>query len=274
MLLCLGESCYYEAMSRVLKQLIIGGVYVVIIGVVVFWSYNSSYGPTCQDGVQNGREEGIDCGTIACGVACASPVQALEVQSVDLVKTPAGDHDLAIQLYNPNTNYGVAAGRYQLTIGGQVSSHNFYMLPGQTKDLVLTSLKGVTDGAMASVIVKDIQWQKVTGDTSVSLTSSNDKYTVSGNQSTFETTIFNNSDFDLDSVDVGVIVKDSYGAVVATNITTIQTVLSRSSRYLKVSWPFGLPADARVSVDIGTNIFNNTNFLKTHGNQEKFQQLF
>ncbi|OGN33609.1 MAG: hypothetical protein A3I39_01225 [Candidatus Yanofskybacteria bacterium RIFCSPLOWO2_02_FULL_47_9b] len=261
-------------MSRVLKQLIIGGVYVVIVGVMVFWSYNSSYGPTCQDGIQNGREEGIDCGTIACGMACASPVQAIQVQSVQLVSTPAGDHDLAMQFYNPNTNYGVALGTYQLTLGSQISSHDFYMLPGQTKDLVLTSLKGVVDGVSANVVIKDIQWEKVVGDASVSLTSSNERYLVLGNQTTFEGTILNNSDFDFDSVDISIIVSDSSGKILATNTTSIQTILSRSSRYVKVSWPFALPADARVSVEVSTNVFDNTNYIKTHGTQEKFQQLF
>ena len=261
-------------MSRVLKQIIIGGAHVVIVGVVVFWSYNSSYGPSCQAGVQNGREEGIDCGTIACGAACASPVQAIQVQSVQLVSTPAGDHDLAMQFYNPNTDYGVATGTYQLTIGTLVSTHGFYMLPGQTKDLVLTSLKGVADGVLANVVMKDIQWEKVTGDASVPLTSFNERYLVSGSQTTFESTILNNSDFDFDSVDISIIVSDSSGKVLATNTTSIQTLLSHTQRYVKVSWPFALPVDARVSVEVGTNVFDNANYIKTHGTQEKFQQLF
>lgn len=261
-------------MSRVLKQLIVASVYVFVFIGLSFWFYDYHYGPTCLDGIKNGQEEGIDCGTLACGAVCPSPVQAVQVQSVDLVKTPAGDYDLAMRFYNPNTDYGVAAGTYELTVGSQISPHDFYLLPGQTKYLVLTSLKGLSDSASAEVVIKSVQWQKVSGDPSVALISSNERYTVSGNQTIFETTVMNNSDFDLDSIDIGLIVSDSLGKILATNTTSIQTLLSHTQRYVKVSWPFVLPVNARVDTEIGTNVFNNSNFLKTHGTQEKFQQFF
>lgn len=261
-------------MSRALKQLIVACVFFIIIGGISFGFYHTHYGPNCHDGIKNGQEEGIDCGTLACGVACPSPVQAVQVQSVNLVKTPAGDYDVAMQFYNPNTDYGVATGTYELTAGGVVSSHDFYMLSGQTKYIVLTSLKGLPDNASATVVIKSVQWQKVTGDASVSLTSSNEKYTVAGNQTTFEATILNGSDFDFDSIDVAMVASDNSGRVIATNMTNIQTLLSHTQRYVKVSWPFPLPADAHVSTEIDTNVFDNANFLKTHGTQEKFQQFF
>lgn len=261
-------------MPRFTKQLIIGGVYVVIIAGIFFLYYQAHYAPSCHDGKQNGQEEGIDCGTIACGVACASPVQPVQVQSSQLIKTAAGDHDFVAQLYNPNTDYGVASGVYELTLNGQTSSHDFYMLPGQTKYVVLTSLKSLPDGTSAQPVIKDIQWEKVSGDPAVQFNFTNENYTTIGNQATYEATLTNSSNFDFDSVDIIAIVTASDGSVVATNTSVVQTFLSQESRYVKMTWPFPLPADARVQVQASTNVFNNDNFLKAHGAQEKFQQLY
>ena len=52
------------------KQLVIGGIVIgtaiIIVGLVLWLKLR----PTCDDGKKNGKEEGIDCGVAACGIAC------------------------------------------------------------------------------------------------------------------------------------------------------------------------------------------------------------
>src|SRR3989344_531641 len=261
-------------MSRFAKQLIIALVYVLIIGGIGFLFFRSSYGPTCYDGIQNGKEEGVDCGTIACGSACASPIQALQVQSVQLVRTLAGDHDLAFQLYNPNTDYGVSAGTFELAVENQRSIHDFYMLPGQTKYIVLTSILGLTGNPSVEVSIKSVQWEKVSIDPNVRFTISNEHYNAGESQTIFEAMVTNDSDYDFESVDIQVSAADLSGRLLATNVTNVRTFLSKTSRYVKLTWPFVLPADARVSVQAATYVFDNDNFLKRNGTQERFQQYY
>lgn len=267
--------------ARIQKQLLIGGVYVIIFGLIGFWFYSANFAPSCHDGKQNGQETGIDCGIAACGVACPVPVQALQIQSIQAVRTPAGDYDAAIQIYNPNTAYGVMSGTYDLVLtdaaGTEVArkaGNQFYMLPGQTKYLVLTALAGVPDGATPSVAIKGIQWEKVSGDSSVSLTATNVQMIPKGSQTSLTVLVVNGSDYDFDTVDVAVAVFDGSGKLVTTNTTNLQTVVSGSQRAINVAWPFAIPAGGRVSVEVGTNVFNNNNFLKQHGTQEQFQQYF
>jgi hypothetical protein len=261
-------------MPRGLKQIIILTVYGLIVVGIGFGFYHRQYAPTCFDGKHNGQEEGIDCGTLACGIACSSPIQPVQVQSFESVKTPSGDYDLAIQLYNPNVEYGISSGIYSFDMGNPSDLVNndqiFYMLPGQTKHLVVPALPS----EVKAVKIQRVDWQKVAGDSHVELISMNERYASGNNQTTFETTIGNNSDFDFDAVDVVVIVRDTSGHIIATNSSLVKTLLSQMNRYVKFSWPFALPVDARVSVEIGTNVFDNANFIKTHGTQEKFQQLF
>ncbi len=261
-------------MPRGLKQIIVVAVYGLIVVGIGFGFYHRQYAPSCFDNQQNGKEEGIDCGTLACGTACSAPIQPLQVQGFESVKNPSGDYDLVAQVYNPNIEYGVSNGVYSFDDGKPYSLVNndqvFYMLPGQTKHLVVPALTS----EVKTVKIQRVDWQKVISDPHVQLVSMNERYTPGSAQTAFETTIGNNSDFDFDAVDVVVIVKDTAGHIIATNTSLVKTLLSQTNRYVKFSWPFALPVDARVSVEIGTNVFDNANFIKTHGTQEKFQQLF
>lgn len=279
-----GPFCFVKISpmeARQQKQLIIGGVYVLIFAALGYWIYTANFAPSCSDGKQNGKETGIDCGIAACGVACPVPVQALQIQSAQMAKTPAGDFDAAFQIFNPNTLYAVVSGTYDLVVAdangkelSRKSGNTFYMLPGQTKYLVLSALKGIPDGSSPLVEFKNLQWEKVSGDSNVSLSAGPAQVIPGPGKTTINAVIANGSNYDFDNVDVAVIVSDVAGRLITTSTTNIQTLLSGSQRAITVSWPFVLPADVKVNIEVGTNVFNNDNFIKQHGTQEKFQQYF
>lgn len=275
------EEMYNEFMlSRTQKRFFIGSVYILIVAVIAGGSLYGKYRPTCNDGIKNGQEEGVDCGTVACGKACASPIQALVVQNIKLIKTPAGDFDMAALIYNPNVDYGSDATDYDLVVtdssGKEIirQANSFYILPGQTRYVVSTSLKGIPDGSTADVQIKSVDWQKVSLGQDVSFVITRETTTPGANQTIYQAVITNNTNFDFDTIDVSIVVTDSSGEIIATNMTNFQTFLSHTDRAIKVTWPFALPADARIQTEIGTNVFNDANFLKTHGIQEKFQQYY
>ncbi len=272
---------YNDSMlSRTQKQFFIGGIYILIALVIAGGVYWSKYRPTCNDGVKNGQEEEVDCGTLACGKACASPVQAIQLQSVQLIKTPVGDFDVAAVLYNPNADFGADNIAYNLIVtdlkGEDLYHHlgNSYILPGQTKYLIQTSIKGISTAVSAELYITGVEWQKIADDPSLNFTINREEFTPSNQQAVYEAVITNQSNFDFDTIDVSMVVTDNSGAIIATNMTNFQTFLSRTDRSIKVIWPFALPADARVKTEVGTNVFNNANFLKRNGTQEKFQQYY
>ena len=267
-------------LSRTQKRFFIGSIYVLIIAVIAGGFYWSEYSPTCTDGIKNGQEEGVDCGTVACGQACVAPVQALVVQNIQLVKTPVGDFDMAALVYNPNVDYGTDAVGYDLVItdsaGQEVSrqTSSFYILPGQTKYIIQTSLRNIPDGVSAQLQIKSVNWQKVATAQDIVFVITREATTPAPNQTTYQAVITNNTNFDFDTIDVSMVVTDSTGAIIATNRTNFQTFLSQTDRSIKVTWPFVLPADARIQTEVNTNVFNNANFLKRNGTQEKFQQYY
>ncbi len=267
-------------LSRTQKRIFIGSIYILILAVIVGGTLYIKYRPTCNDGIKNGQEEGVDCGTLACDEACVSPVQALVVQNVQLVKTPAGDFDMAALVYNPNVDYGTDAAEYDLVIsdpaGNEVSRQNgsFYILPGQTKYIVRTSIKGIPDNASAQMAIKSVDWQKVVSVQDINFIVTREAVTPGNNLTTYQAVITNNTNFDFDTIDVSMVVTDASGAIITTNMTNFQTFLSQENRSIKVVWPFVLPVGARIQTEVGTNVFNNANFLKRNGTQEKFQQYY
>jgi len=91
--------------GRAMKQLIIGLVFVLILGGIGYGIY-SGLAPevSCTDGIQNGKEEGVDCGSLACGKACEPAIMPINIISSQFFKVGQGDYDFVAQLSNPNTS--------------------------------------------------------------------------------------------------------------------------------------------------------------------------
>ncbi len=150
--------------KRTQKQLIIGLVFVLILGGAVYglidWFFIIE--PTCFDQIQNGEEEGIDCGTIACGMACEEAIKPLQVSDEKLFKMGTGDYDFVAKIVNPNISYGASEVRYSIALAGSgTKSGTTYILPGQTKYIVVTSLRTDTYISSTGLKVEFVEWSKL-----------------------------------------------------------------------------------------------------------------
>ena len=269
---------------RVQKQLIIGFIFILLIGGIGYGiaEYFFIIEPACFDGVQNGQEEGVDCGLLACGVACEPAILPLNVMSQKLIEVRSGDYDFVAQINNPNSLFGASLVRYSLdlTEGGTIlnKSGTFYILPGQTRFVIVPGIRVANGAADASIDIKEIEWQKVEvfEDISFPIQRKN-SYVVAGQDGVsteLEAVVLNNSDFDFDKVEVGIILFGDDGGIVAVNRTDIRTFLSREERYFKVSWPVELSEITKQDIEALTNVFENANFIKRYGTQKRFQKYY
>ena len=258
--------------GRIQKQLIIGLVFVLILGGIGYGIY-LSLAPeiSCTDGIQNGKEEGVDCGALACGQACAPAIMPINIISSQFFQAGQGDYDFAAQIYNPNTSYGASRLEYSL---GSISGTS-YILPGQTKWLVLTALK-VSDVGGIKLVVNNAQWEKLDmPNNAFNFMLRNKDYHSIQKGTELTTVLYNDSNFDFDKIDVAVILFDDTGNIVGVNRTDIRTFVSKSERGFNVVWPFALAGNAvRQDVEASTNLFENSNFIKSYGSQEKFQKFY
>lgn len=278
--------------SRTQKQLIIGSIFILIIGSIGygFVDYFFVVESTCFDKVQNGIEEGVDCGLLACGVACEPAILPLNIISQKLIEVRPQDYDFVAQINNPNSFFGASRVRYELNIGVEgkeiVDSNKmplqktgtFFILPGQTRFVIIPSIRSNDVLVGVSIDIKEVEWEKIEMFENLNFSVQRKNYLVinkNGIFSELEGVVLNNSDFDFDKVEVGIILFDGNGEIVGINKTDIRTFLSRTERYFKVSWPTRLPANvARQDIEVLTNVFENSNFIRRYGTQERFQKYY
>jgi len=275
--------------KRVLKQLIIGLIFVLIIGGVGYGivDYFFIVEPTCFDNIQNGQEGGIDCGLLACGIECEPEIMPLNIQFQELIEVRPNDYDFVAQVNNPNSLFGALRARYEMELqrqdGASLSrfapamTGTFYMLPGQTRYVIISGLRSDSALTGAFINIIEVEWEKVQSFEEINFPVQRESYEVinrNGVYSELEAVILNNSDFDFDRVEVGVVLFDDNNSIIAVNKTDIRTFISRTERSFQVSWPVKLPEAAKQDIEILTNVFENSNFIRNYGTQERFQEYY
>ncbi|MBX4211327.1 MAG: hypothetical protein KW806_00800 [Candidatus Yanofskybacteria bacterium] len=268
-------------MSRLTKQLIIGAIFIILLGGVSYGFFGVfTSDPTCYDGIQNQTEQGVDCGVV-CGVLCLPAPESLQVKATQLLPAGNNEYDLVLQISNPNTIYGSEEVVYDVILkndaGQEVRRHGlFYILPGQTRFIVESKIISTGHLELGQVAISEPQWYHMQGPEGlVDFPLKREQYRkVRDTLHEFEGVILNNSDFDFDQVDLTVLLVGPDNTLVGATQTNIRTILARTERGFKVSWPFALPAAVqRVQVEATTNVFKNSNFLRTYGTPERFQSF-
>lgn len=270
--------------SRLQKQLIVGLVFILFLllfgyGVYVWIRVE----PTCFDNIKNGKEDGVDCGLAACSKTCELTIIPLEIQSSKYLQTGIGDYDFVARVYNSNTTYGASSLDYSLSFtdanGVELlkTDGSSYILPGQTKFLTAVSLKINGEVANVTMTINSVQWSKTQPFDSVvnfMIRRQNFVPDINGN-SQFSAALFNGSNFDFDKVDVAIVLLDETENIVGVSKTDIRTFVSGTERGFQVQWPYSIDSNVvNIAIEATTNLFENSNFLKTYGTPEKFQKFY
>lgn len=266
-------------MSRLLKQTIIGLVFLLILVLFGYGTYELvRERPSCADGIQNGKEEGVDCGVLACGISCKPEILPLNIKEEHIFQIGLNDFDYAAAVKNPNSAYGTSNVAYDLVGRNQENnevwrvSGSFYILPGQMRHIVVPQLV-IDEGISVQMDIRSAEWQAAT--LPIPQFTVRRQSISAENGTSVEAIVFNESDYDFDRVDVSVILYDAQGNPIGAARSDIRTFLSRTERSFKVTWPANITIDAqRADIQVTTNIFENSNFIKANGTQDKFQEYY
>lgn len=278
-----------EGMGRLAKQLLIGGIFLSIIGAILFGAYNILVpNPSCSDGIQNQGEEGLDCGAV-CGVLCSAPLEQFAVSEAQSFLV-SDDLDVLVEIKNPNLIYGAPRLDYRVVVyenadgagmlgEERISRRGFtYANPLETRYLIVT-FPGFT-GQVDDIV--RFEWEpeqtvvfegRLSETQIVDFSVLNEQLEVSeSGDVSFSADIRNDSTFDFDEVDVSVILFDASNQRIGVGATVIRTLAARQLRAVQLQWPSihsGTPV--RAQVEVSTNVFDNDNFIRTYGGQERFQ---
>jgi hypothetical protein len=275
------ETRYNDDMSRLVKQLIIGGIYVLILFGILWVGYRWFVpAPTCTDGIQNGAEDGLDCGAAACGVLCPAAVLPLEVGPARILKAGTG-YDVLVYLENPNPLYGASRVEYVLTVtdaaGAPVALRRgvTYVNPTQPRYMLfpLTGISMIPANAELQITPATVQWSALTVDAKgdIQFGVHGERFVPSSSSLYFEAAVLNRSQFTFDTVDVTVLIFDERGEVVSANTTVQRTLAAGEERAFRMEWPFAVPGASRAEIMVTTNVFANDNFIRVYGSPESLQ---
>lgn len=253
-------------MSRLSKQIIIAAVFFIIVGLIIYFSFvKNALEPTTPPAVS---------------------IQPLEISSQKLLKVSNLDYDFLVEIRNPNTDFGAAEVSYELNLFGQngelvaLKSGSISLLPGQTRYEIISSL--IVDREIFNAVfrVSNASWEKLSQFIPQNLfLVKNQEYLKikppEQGYSKLKGTLFNNSNFDFDRVDIHIVLFDGAGIPIAVNKTDVRTFLAKTDRFFEVKWLNSFSGlVARVEINAYTNVFQNKNFIKVYGTQEKFQKFY
>lgn len=268
--------------SRLFRRIVIAGIFLAVFSLTGLGLRRATApAPTCTDGVMNGEEEGVDCGLPSCDKYCELKLDPPQVISIKLIEVGENNYDFVAEIKNPHQRFGASEVEYELALfNGNDNKLDqeegvFYLLPSQTKYLVLTYFTTEKNVQRIDFKIKSATWQKIDSIEGMNTIVKAQKYiSLSGGGTALDVSIFNDSDFDFEMVDVDVVMYNSQDDIIAVNKSDIRTFLTRTERAFRVVWPFKINGQVdKIGVYPSTNLFKNSNFIKAYGSEiHKFQQ--
>ena len=272
---------------RTQKKLIIGAIYGLILFVFLgslfyFFFYQA---PTCTDGVQNGKETGVDCGGI-CTNVCQEIVTGAPFTIEEVAIMPGGRerYDILGKIYNPNDTEGASNFRYTLELknasGAVIATRTgmSFILPQERKTLIEVGIESVETPTQATLRVEDITWERFSGyqekpNINIYQKRYNQITSGVGFGEAFGL-VSNESPFDFRSLTVKVILRDGSGKALAINSTEMRTITTGEERDFRLVWPEAFPGDVeQVEMEVDADYYHADNFLKQYLPGGRFQEV-
>ena len=271
-------------MNRSTKRFTIMGIFGVIlvtfIGLIVSLTISS---PTCFDGKQNQKEEGVDCGGPC--AACSKELigKDLIVKSAHVVYGGENKYDVVANIHNPNALYGGKVVYYTVEVldgsGNVLATRNnqTFILPNENKYIIEVGIETAQKPSSVKVSINDVEWVKFTEFDSPQIVVKNQRFGLVENDTNYAEAlglVSNDSPYDFHSVVINVILEDERGIPVAVNKTEMRTLDSNSQREFRLIWPHKFPGNIKSStMQAETNIFDSLNFMKKYLPGGRYQDL-
>jgi len=254
--------------SRVTKQIFVALIFLIIIGGLGFFGYRGANPPK--------------------PTPTPNPTANIKIVIAyeKLINVKNNDYDFVAKVTNPSSVYGSGDVEYDLNFydstGAVVStkSGSFYILPGETKYVVETPLRFSQLISSAHLQIKSVDWQKLNSatDQSILFLDRNVGFSLVNQPGVFgkvSGSITNSSNYDFAKADVNIILFDQENNIIAVSRTDIRSFLAKTNRGFEVAWPDAFNGQVgQAFAKTSTNVFQDSNFLRDYGGQERFQEFY
>ncbi|MEN8252326.1 MAG: hypothetical protein ABFQ53_01995 [Patescibacteria group bacterium] len=237
---------------------------------------------TCFDGIQNQKEEAIDCGGPC--VSCPEEIKGKDLVVKDSYVVYGGEnkYDIVSSVNNPNALYGGEVVEYSVALLDskgdvlQKRKGETFILPNETKYIIEVGLESEEKPSSAKVMINDVEWVKFTEFDSPQILVRNQRAGLSDRTGVFAEAfglVSNESPFDFHNIVIHVVLLDSQGKPIAVNKTTKETFNSGAKEDFTLIWPHKFPGEIKsAQMQVETNIFDSLNFMKKYLPGGKYQE--
>ncbi len=236
-------------MSRAIKQIIYGALYLIVAGAIVYGlsSLNIFSAPSCFDNKQNQKEEGIDCGgpCVSCAIKSLQPFRSkIEIFGID------GNTSAVITFANPNLDYGADSFSYVLNFYNQQKekifslTKNSLIYPAEAQKIIIepnlrVSFLGIS--GPPELIIGSINWKPAADFPEPEVQTRQVKTEVSGNRAMVTGILVNRESFSLARAGIGALVyqnlPDGTVRLVGASKTVLQNLQPLEERAFNIPVP-------------------------------------
>ncbi len=266
------------------KRFVIVSIYILLLislGFIILILIKPK--PTCDDGIKNQLEEGIDCGGPCPACEEELEIKNISIQGTEWVDTATDKIDVVANIKNPNSVFGASTLKYKINFfdlqGNKIHETRWlkdFILPQQEKYILIQEIDVPESPSVAKIEIGEVNWKKFTANQQnprleVILTEFGDSfrkdvtgfYRVTG-------TLVNESFVDLETIKIKVILRNSNGDLLATNSQVINTVHSKEKRDFNIPFPsdYNMSEVVKVEIKPETNIFDSENTVRFYGISE------
>jgi hypothetical protein len=240
-------------MSRTVKQVIYGAIYLGVFFGIIAWVYFSYLkpAPTCFDNIQNQGEEGVDCGGPCAKVCTPTSIQPIAVMGdVTTFTTSPNRVTFLVRVVNANSDFAARSFDYRFdlynatgtnatgTLIQSISGQSF-AYAGEVKYLIFPNEEVSSSVNRATFTAMNPEWAKSSDfGAAPQLVVQNVKTeTVSSSTIGAGGTLTNNDTSAFDKVTVIAIFKDAAGAPVGASQTELDNVAANGTYDFSVTYP-------------------------------------
>jgi hypothetical protein len=261
--------------ERAKKRSIVVAVYIAI-AIFIWFIIHLIITPagTCFDGKKNQAETGIDCGG-PCKI-CTEIKETLDIQIEEKAFAPGGSNlfDVVAKINNPNDAIGASSFDYTFNLLDQsgnsiaTKSGSSFILPADQRYVAELAIETKNNAAPASVefSITNVKWTKLSYAEKPQFTIFNQEFGpsrtgVSGSEGFG--VLRNDSIYDLVSIKVISVVRDSRDAIVGIGTTQLNTVRSKEEREVHFVWPFmtGNEDIQKIDIEAQSNVLDVKAFV-------------
>ncbi len=231
-------------MNRVVKKILYGVFFLtiwVVIGGLIYW-YITQERPSCDDGIINQDEGGVDCGGVC--LPCAfKNLQALEVFPVNIFDNGNQTTSVLIELLNKNKELGITNLPYTINLydnsGNKIFSLNkdIQIKPGARQYIVAAGL--AVDPVLVGrgeLVLEEPKWELVEKQAPLLLVNPGFQIAKESNRVMIVGRALNRNPFSISEAEIQVLLLNQLGFYVSASKTVLRNIPSDSATDFQVNF--------------------------------------